>query len=138
MKRLENQEKNNQRQELEKQYMQYKYNTINYNSLEDLSISVETRNKTQSKFIKSRIEKNAREFSNGQTALEFFDKELREDRLYLLDEPENSLSPKFQIELIQLISELSRFFKCQFVIATHSPFLLSIPNAKIYDLDSSL
>lgn len=102
----------------------------------DLSISVETRNKTQSKFIKSRIEENAREFSNGQTALEFFDKELKEDSLYLLDEPENSLSPKFQIELIQLISELSRFFKCQFIIATHSPFLLSIPNAKIYDLDS--
>lgn len=135
-KRIENQEKNNQRQELEKQYMQYKYNPINYSSLEDLSISVETRNKTQSKFIKSRIEENAMEFSNGQTSLEFFDKELKEDSLYLLDEPENSLSPKFQIELIQLISELSRFFKCQFVIATHSPFLLSIPNAKIYDLDS--
>ena len=135
-KRIENQEKNNQRQELEKQYMQYKYNPINYSSLEDLSISVETRNKTQSKCIKSRIEENTMEFSNGQTSLEFFDKELKEDSLYLLDEPENSLSPKFQIELIQLISELSRFFKCQFVIATHSPFLLSIPNAKIYDLDS--
>ena len=135
-KRIENKEKNNQRQELEKQYMQYKYNPINYSSLEDLSISVETRNKTQSKFIKSRIEENEREFSNGQTSLEFFDKELKEDSLYLLDEPENSLSPKFQIELIQLVSELSRFFKCQFVIATHSPFLLSIPNAKIYDLDS--
>ncbi len=135
-KRIENKEKNNQRQELEKQYMKYKYNPINYSSLEDLSISVETRNKTQSKFIKSRIAENAREFSNGQTSLEFFDKELKEDSLYLLDEPENSLSPKFQIELIQLISELSRFFKCQFVIATHSPFLLSIPNAKIYDLDS--
>ena len=135
-KRIENKEKNNQRQELEKQYMQYKYNPINYSSLEDLSISVETRNKTQSKFIKSRIEENARDFSNGHTSWEFFDKELKEDSLYLLDEPENSLSPKFQIELIQLISELSRFFKCQFVIATHSPFLLSIPNAKIYDLDS--
>lgn len=135
-KRIENQKKNNQREDLEKQYMQYKYNPINYSSLEDLSISVETRNKTQSKFIKSRIEENAREFSNGQTSLEFFDKELKEDSLYLLDEPENSLSPKFQIELIQLISELSRFFKCQFIIATHSPFLLSMPNAKIYDLDS--
>lgn len=135
-KRIENQEKNNQREKLEKQYMQYKYNPINYSSLEDLRISVETRNKTQSKFIKSRIEENLREFSNGQTALEFFDKELKEDSLYLLDEPENSLSPKFQIELIQLISELSRFFKCQFIIATHSPFLLAIPNAKIYDLDS--
>ena len=135
-KRIENQKKNEGRKELEKQYMQYKYNPVNYSSLEDLSISVETRNKTQSKFIKSRIEENSKEFSNGQTSLEFFDKELKENSLYLLDEPENSLSPKFQIELIQLLLELSRFFKCQFIIATHSPFLLSIPNAKIYDLDS--
>lgn len=135
-KRIENQKKNNQREELEKQYIQYKYNPINYTSLEDLSISVETRNKTQSKFIKSRIAENAREFSNGQTSLAFFDKELKENSLYLLDEPENSMSPKFQVELIQLIAELGRFFKCQFIIATHSPFFLSIPNAKIYDLDS--
>lgn len=135
-KRIENQKKNNQREELEKQYIQYKYNTINYTSLEDLSISVETRNKTQSKFIKSRVAENEREFSNGQTSLAFFDKELKENSLYLLDEPENSMSPKFQVELIQLIAELGRFFKCQFIIATHSPFLLSIPNAKIYDLDS--
>ena len=135
-KRIENQKKNDGRKELEKQYMQYKYSPVNYSSLEDLSISVETRNKTQSKFIKSRIEENSKEFSNGQTSLEFFDKELKENCLYLLDEPENSLSPKFQIELIQLLLELSRFFKCQFIIATHSPFLLSIPNAKVYDLDS--
>lgn len=135
-KRIENQKKNNQREELEKQYIQYKYNTINYTSLEDLSISVETRNKTQSKFIKSRVAENEMEFSNGQTSLAFFDKELKENSLYLLDEPENSMSPKFQVELIQLIAELGRFFKCQFIIATHSPFLLSIPNAKIYDLDS--
>lgn len=133
---IENQKKNEGRKKLEMQYMQYKYNPVNYSSLEDLSISVETRNKTQSKFIKSRIEENSKEFSNGQTSLEFFDKELKENGLYLLDEPENSLSPKFQIELIQLLLELSRFFKCQFIIATHSPFLLSIPDAKIYDLDS--
>ena len=96
-----------------------------------------TRKKTQSKFIKSRIEENSREFSNGQTALDFFDKELQENSLYLLDEPENSLSPKFQLELVQLIHELTRFFKCQFIIATHSPFFLAIQNTKIYNLDKT-
>lgn len=136
-KRKDNQKKNSAREDLKKQYLQYKYNPINYTSLENLSLSVETRKKTQSKFIKSRIEENSREFSNGQTALDFFDKELQENRLYLLDEPENSLSPKFQLELVQLINELSRFFKCQFIIATHSPFLLAIPNAKIYNLDET-
>lgn len=136
LKREENQERNRQREVLQGQYRQYKYNPIDYTSLETLSFSVETRKKTQSKFIKSRVEENAREFSNGQTALEFFDKELKEKGLYLMDEPENSLAPKFQIELIQLILELSRFFNCQFIIATHSPFLLSLPEAKIYDLDA--
>ena len=135
-KRIENQKKNNEREELAEQYLKYKFNPIDYTTTETLSISVETRKKTQSKFIKSRVKENAREFSNGQTSLDFFDKELKEESLYLLDEPENSLSPKFQLELIQLINELSRFFKCQFIIATHSPFLLSIPNAKIYDLDA--
>ena len=134
-KREENKKKNNSREDLKMQYLQYKYNPINYSSLEDLSLSVETRKRTQSKFIKSRIEENEKEFSNGQTSLDFFDKELQEGCLYLLDEPENSLSPKFQLELVQLINELSRFLKCQFIIATHSPFLLSIPNAKIYNLD---
>ena len=136
-KREKNKKKNNSREDLKMQYLEYKYNPINYSSLEDLSLSVETRKRTQSKFIKSRIEENSREFSNGQTALDFFDKELQENRLYLLDEPENSLSPKFQLELVQLINELSRFFKCQFIIATHSPFLLAIPNAKIYNLDET-
>lgn len=70
-KRKDNQKKNSARENLKKQYLQYKYNPINYESLEDLSLSVETRKKTQSKFIKSRIEENSREFSNGQTALDF-------------------------------------------------------------------
>lgn len=134
-KRLENQKKNEEREKLEKEYLEYKYNPINYSSMESLHTSVETRAKTMNKFIKSRVDENKREFSNGQTSLDFFDKELKEGRLYLLDEPENSLSPCFQLELIQLISELSRFFKCQFIIATHSPFILSIQDAKIYDLD---
>ena len=133
-KREENQKKNYKREKLAEEYTKFKYNPVDYSSLENLSLSVETRSKTQNKFIKSRVESNRLEFSNGQTSLDFFDKEMEEEHLYLLDEPENSLSPKFQLELIQLISDLSRFFKCQFIIATHSPFILSIP--KIYDLDS--
>ena len=136
-KREKNKKKNNSREDLKMQYLEYKYNPINYSSLEDLSLSVETRKRTQSKFIKSRIEENEKEFSNGQTALDFFDKELQENSLYLLDEPENSLSPKFQLELVQLINELTRFFKCQFIIGTHSPFFLAIQNAKIYNLDKT-
>lgn len=56
--------------------------------------------------------------------------------MYLLDEPENSLSPEKQQQLLQFIEDSARFYGCQFVIATHSPFLLSMRGAKIYDLDA--
>ena len=38
--------------------------------------------------------------------------------------------------LEQEINRLSRFLGCQFIIATHSPFMLGTLDAKIYDLDS--
>ena len=59
----------------------------------------------------------------------------KENSLYLLDEPENSLSPVRQQELVRFIEDSVRFYGCQFVISTHSPFVLSMKGAKIYDLD---
>ncbi len=52
-----------------------------------------------------------------------------------MDEPENSLSPKRQMELMKFIEDSARFFGCQFIMSTHSPFLLAMHGAKIYDLD---
>ena len=40
------------------------------------------------------------------------------------------------MKLIQLIEDYSRFFGCQFIISTHSPFVMSLKGALIYDLDS--
>lgn len=73
--------------------------------------------------------------SNGESAFSYFTDKITENALYLLDEPENSLAPRLQYELMQFIEESVRFYGCQFVIATHSPFLLSLPGALIYDLD---
>lgn len=92
--------------------------------------------KTQSQFVKERLAKNVDMFSNGETAMRYFTEHIDKNAIYLLDEPENSLSIKFQIDLAKYISDSSRFFDCQFIISTHSPILLSIENAKIYDLDS--
>lgn len=41
----------------------------------------------------------------------------------------------FQIELIKLIQDSVKYFDCQFIICTHSPFVLGIDNAMIYNLD---
>ena len=78
---------------------------------------------------------NIRMHSNGESAMGFFTSQIDENALYLLDEPENSLSVERQMELQKLILDSARYFGCQFVIATHSPVLLSIPDALIYDLD---
>jgi predicted ATPase len=55
--------------------------------------------------------------------------------LYLLDEPEAALSPNRQLAALSLIDQLVRQ-DCQFIIATHSPILLSYPNAKILQFDA--
>jgi len=75
-------------------------------------------------------------YSNGETSLQFFDNYLQPNALYLLDEPETSLSPANQIKLAEQINELAKYFDCQFIIATHSPFMLGTLQAKIYNLDA--
>lgn len=91
--------------------------------------------KSKSAFLKKRLEREEEENSNGETAIQYFINQMESEGLYLLDEPENSLSVENQIKLADYIHSSARFFNCQFVIATHSPIILSIPHAKIYNLD---
>ena len=77
-----------------------------------------------------------REQSNGESAMFYFRQRIEADAVYLLDEPENSLSPKKQIELAAWLEETARYMGCQLIISTHSPFLLAMAQAKIYDLDA--
>lgn len=74
-------------------------------------------------------------YSNGETSLQYFQEYLQPDALYLLDEPEVSLSPENQVILAEEINKMARLLQCQFIIATHSPFMLGTLNAKIYNLD---
>lgn len=75
-------------------------------------------------------------FSNGETSLQYFEEYLQPNALYLLDEPEVSLSPQNQVALAEEINKLARLLQCQFIVATHSPFMLGTLNAKIYNLDT--
>ena len=69
--------------------------------------------------------------------MQYFEQKLKNDTLYCLDEPENSMSPQMQLELVEMLERKARYCGCQFIIATHSPFLLAMEGARIYDLDSS-
>ena len=75
-------------------------------------------------------------YSNGETSLQYFNDYLLPDALYLLDEPEVSLSPFNQVLLAEEINKMARLLSCQFIISTHSPFMLGTLHAKIYNLDT--
>ena len=90
--------------------------------------------KSKRSFIRGEIGDKRRTFSNGETAYLRIIKNISEG-LYLLDEPENSLSARWQSKLAEFIKMSAYSCDCQFIIATHSPFLLGIEGAKIYNLD---
>lgn len=120
---------------LESKYANYKMNSLaDYENVKRMNLA---RRRTQSKYVRENLADNIREHSNGESAYQYFSEKITEDGLYLLDEPENSLSPARQQELVQFLEDSARFFGCQFIIATHSPFLLSMKGAKIYDLDAN-
>ena len=126
------------REELFEDYLGAKYSHFQMRSLDDyeqLKKVTMARRYTQSKYIRENLMDNVREHSNGESAFLYFASKIKEDGLYLLDEPENSLSPEKQQELLRFLEDSARFFGCQFIIATHSPFLLSMRGAKIYDMD---
>lgn len=71
--------------------------------------------------------------SHGEGFLDFFSARLRRNGLYLLDEPEAALSYENQFVLSMLIKEALEM-DCQFIIATHSPVITAMPDAKIYEI----
>jgi len=86
--------------------------------------------------VRRRAQEARREYSNGESAYIYFTEAIGERGLYLLDEPENSLSPNLQLDLVEFLSA-SATCGAQLVISTHSPLLLNLKGARIYDLDHS-
>jgi len=73
--------------------------------------------------------------SHGQSLMSFFHSRYQIEGLYLLDEPETALSPRSQLELLEIMGENSKNGHAQFIIATHSPILLACKDAVIYSFD---
>ena len=129
------------REEIFREYLEDndKVNPFRFRTMEDydrLKRVNLARRTTQSAYTRKRLNPNVREQSNGESASFYFTSRIQEGGLYLLDEPENSLSPTKQTELLQYLTDSARFFDCQFIIATHSPFLLAMRGARIYDMEA--
>lgn len=89
-----------------------------------------------SQLVRERVGIDERTYSNGENGFRYFTDAIQPGGLYLLDEPENSLSAEMQLELVNFLHGMARFYNCQFILSTHSPFILSLPHAKIYNMDA--
>lgn len=71
--------------------------------------------------------------SHGESFLALAECRFRGNGLYILDEPEAALSPRGIIQLMQRMNELVNE-NSQFIISTHSPMLMTFPNAEVYQI----
>lgn len=140
--RANNNEISENKKDAREDWAHLKYgDTVKLRSMDDydaLRTQVLARRKSVSRrqFIRRTAGEEVKLNSNGETALKYFQQKLMDDTLYCLDEPENSMSPRMQLELAAMLEEQARYFGCQLIIATHSPFLLAMRGARIYDLDA--
>jgi len=74
--------------------------------------------------------------SHGESLMSYFRSRYQIKGLYLLDEPETALSPKSQLELLEIFKTNGENGNAQFIVASHSPILLACPGAKIYNFDT--
>ena len=75
--------------------------------------------------------------SHGESFLSLIQNRFGDNGFYILDEPEAALSPMRQLSLLIEINNLIKR-NCQLIIATHSPILLAVPGADIYNLDEGI
>lgn len=115
----------------------YKYKDVEFSldNFDEYAKHIEARKITVSKYARLHAPKTETLESNGETSIAYFEYMFESGGIYLLDEPENCLSPIFQMRLVNFIKEASLYYNCQFIIATHSPIILSIEDALIYNLD---
>jgi predicted ATPase len=74
--------------------------------------------------------------SHGQSLMAYFRSRYKIKGLYFLDEPEAALSPNNQLAFLDLLAECTADGRAQFIIATQSPIIMSLPDAVIYSFDS--
>ncbi|SMB87737.1 Predicted ATPase [Desulfonispora thiosulfatigenes DSM 11270] len=73
------------------------------------------------------------EQSHGESFLALFLNKFKGKGIYILDEPEAALSPTRQMAMLARLHDLVKEGS-QFIIATHSPIIISYPNSIIYEI----
>ncbi len=84
--------------------------------------------------MKRNYGENMQAFSHGEAYLKILTTRIKGKGIYFLDEPEAALSPARQLALLSIIIEAVKKFGAQFMIATHSPIIMGLPGALLYEI----
>jgi predicted ATPase len=80
--------------------------------------------------------KSLHQQSHGESFMAVLTRKLRGNGFYIFDEPEAALSPLRLLAALAAIHDLVKKGS-QFIIATHSPILMSYPEATIYEFSDT-
>ena len=97
----------------------------------DIKLTLGALEGERNQFIK-RYSKDLEAMSHGEGFMKFFTSRITGKGLYLIDEPEAALSPTRQLGLLSLILEKVKKTGSHFIIATHSPIIMSVPNSEVF------
>jgi predicted ATPase len=84
--------------------------------------------------MRDKYGENMQAFSHGEAYLKILETRILDKGVYILDEPEAALSPLKQLSLMAFILQVLGSNNAQFIIATHSPILMGLPDAIIYEI----
>ena len=84
--------------------------------------------------MKKNYGENMQAFSHGEAYLKILQTRIGDKGIYLLDEPEAALSPLKQLSLMSFILSVVKENNAQFFISTHSPILMGMPGAALYEI----
>ena len=69
--------------------------------------------------------------SHGEGFIRFFEERCTQPGLFIFDEPESALSPNRQFDFLKLLRRMQSGGQSQVIMATHSPILMALPDARL-------
>lgn len=92
--------------------------------------------RAQAESLRTRYGEDPFARSHGELYLDLFRARITAPGLYLMDEPETPLSPTNQLALMAIMQDAVATGS-QFLVATHSPILMAMPEAVLLDMNGS-
>ena len=73
--------------------------------------------------------------SHGEGFMRFFEERCQRPGIFFFDEPESALSMSRQFEFLKLLRRMQQGGQSQVIMATHSPILMALPDARLLRLE---